>query len=142
MKETSPLFCRGFFSNLLIRFPLSVFVYLAIKLILGTLCLTYSAWDLPLFCRYDTMTILKLLQEMAYYAKPKMDWNELVKKTTTGITNAREYQLLWRHLAYRDSLLPVEDDAQLPVRLISFHSGLVSMICSCAFMGFLPYILL
>ncbi|XP_010418881.1 PREDICTED: uncharacterized protein KIAA0754-like, partial [Camelina sativa] len=29
------------------------------------------------------------------------------------ITNAREYQLLWRHLAYRDSLLPVEDNAQL-----------------------------
>ncbi|KAL1214521.1 hypothetical protein V5N11_000293 [Cardamine amara subsp. amara] len=63
--------------------------------------------------RYDTMTILKLLQEMAYYAESKMDWNELVKKTTTGITNAREYQLLWRHLAYRDSLLPVEDNAQV-----------------------------
>ncbi|EOA33508.1 hypothetical protein CARUB_v10019784mg [Capsella rubella] len=63
--------------------------------------------------RYDTMTILRLLQEMAYYADTKMDWNELVKKTSTGITNAREYQLLWRHLAYRDSLLPVEDNAQL-----------------------------
>ncbi|XP_010470273.1 PREDICTED: nascent polypeptide-associated complex subunit alpha, muscle-specific form-like [Camelina sativa] len=63
--------------------------------------------------RYDTATILKLLQEMAYYADTKMDWNELVKKTSTGITNAREYQLLWRHLAYRDSLLPVEDNAQL-----------------------------
>ncbi|KAL1204502.1 hypothetical protein V5N11_017821 [Cardamine amara subsp. amara] len=63
--------------------------------------------------RYDTMTILKLLQEMAYYAESKMDWNELVKKTTTGITNAREYQLLWRYLAYRDSLLPVEDNAQV-----------------------------
>ncbi|XP_010511099.1 PREDICTED: mucin-5AC-like isoform X2 [Camelina sativa] len=50
---------------------------------------------------------------MAYYADTKMDWNELVKKTSTGITNAREYQLLWRHLAYRDSLLPVEDNAQL-----------------------------
>lgn len=67
------------------------------------------------------MTILKLLQEMAYYAEPKMDWNELVKKTSTGITNAREYQLLWRHLAYRDSLLPVENNAQLRVRLMSFH---------------------
>ncbi|CAH2047240.1 unnamed protein product [Thlaspi arvense] len=64
--------------------------------------------------RYDAMTILKLLQEMAYHAKPKMDWNELVKKTNTGITNAREYQLLWRHLAYRDSLFPMEDNAQLP----------------------------
>ncbi|CAA7050398.1 unnamed protein product [Microthlaspi erraticum] len=64
--------------------------------------------------RYDTMTILKLLQEMAHYAEPKMDWNELVRKSTTGITSAREYQLLWRHLAYRNSLLPVEDGAQLP----------------------------
>ncbi|ESQ29605.1 hypothetical protein EUTSA_v10024079mg, partial [Eutrema salsugineum] len=63
--------------------------------------------------RYDTATILKLLQEMAYHAKPNMDWNELVKKTNTGITNAREYQLLWRHLAYRDSLLPKENNAQL-----------------------------
>ncbi|KAF2586867.1 hypothetical protein F2Q70_00036268 [Brassica cretica] len=61
--------------------------------------------------RYDTMTILKLLQEMAYYAEPKMDWNEMLKKTSTGITNARDYQLLWRHLAYRDSLLPVDDNA-------------------------------
>nr|VDC59866.1 unnamed protein product [Brassica rapa] len=63
--------------------------------------------------RYDTTTILKLLQEMAYYAEPKMDWNELVKKTSTGITCAREYQLLWRHLAYRDSLLPMDDNALL-----------------------------
>ncbi|KAH0903491.1 hypothetical protein HID58_042994 [Brassica napus] len=61
--------------------------------------------------RYDTMTILKLLQEMAYYAEPKMDWNEMLKKTSTGITNGRDYQLLWRHLAYRDSLLPVDDNA-------------------------------
>lgn len=67
-------------------------------------------------CRYDTITILKLLQEMAYYADTKMDWNELVKKTSTGITNAREYQLLWRHLAYRDSLVPVENNARLLVR--------------------------
>ncbi|KAF3601550.1 hypothetical protein F2Q69_00036512 [Brassica cretica] len=48
---------------------------------------------------------------MAYYAEPKMDWNEMLKKTSTGITNARDYQLLWRHLAYRDSLLPVDDNA-------------------------------
>ncbi|KAJ4878387.1 Homeodomain-like superfamily protein [Raphanus sativus] len=64
---------------------------------------------------YDTTTILKLLQEMAYYAELKMDWNELVKKTSTGITSAREYQLLWRHLAYRDSLLPMDDDSAAPL---------------------------
>ncbi|KFK43270.1 hypothetical protein AALP_AA1G102200 [Arabis alpina] len=62
--------------------------------------------------RYDVKTILRLLQEMSYYSEVKMDWNELVKKTTTGITNAREYQLLWRHLSYRYPLLPVDEDAQ------------------------------
>jgi hypothetical protein len=73
-------------------------------------------FDLVLFCRYDTVTILKLLQEMAYYAEAKMNWNELVKKTSTGITSAREYQLLWRHLAYRDSLVPVGNNARVLVR--------------------------
>lgn len=41
----------------------------------------------------------------------KIDWNALVKKTTTGISSAREYQMLWRHLAYRDSLIDRLDDA-------------------------------
>lgn len=68
------------------------------------------------FCRYDATTILRLLQEMAFYADVKMDWNELVKKTATGITNAREYQMLWRHLSYRDPLLlPVDDDDAQPL---------------------------
>ncbi|KAJ0254514.1 SANT/Myb domain-containing protein [Hirschfeldia incana] len=74
--------------------------------------------------RYDTVMILKLLQEMAYYDEPKMDWNEMVKKTSTGITNPRDYQLLWRHLAYRDSLLrtdhnalPLDDDSDMDCEL-------------------------
>ncbi|KAJ0237664.1 Uncharacterized protein HA466_0246020 [Hirschfeldia incana] len=76
--------------------------------------ITVSEGDIAtLLQRYDTNTILKLLQEMAFYSAVKMDWNELVKKTTTGITNAREYQMLWRHLSYGDPLLSVEDDAQL-----------------------------
>ncbi|VVA90633.1 unnamed protein product [Arabis nemorensis] len=74
---------------------------------------TISEGDIAILLqRYDVKTILRLLQEMAYYSEIKMDWNEMVKKTTTGITNAREYQLLWRHLSYRDPLLRVEDDAQ------------------------------
>ncbi|AAB60727.1 F21M12.10 gene product [Arabidopsis thaliana] len=64
-----------------------------------------------LLLRYDMETILRMLQEISYCSETKMDWNALVKKTTTGITNAREYQLLWRHLSYRHPLLPVEDDA-------------------------------
>ncbi|KAF8110074.1 hypothetical protein N665_0088s0085 [Sinapis alba] len=76
---------------------------------------TISEGDIAtLLQRYDVKTILRLLQEMSFYSSDvKMDWNELVKKTTSGITNAREYQMLWRHLSYRDPLLlPVEDDAQ------------------------------
>ncbi|CAG7868426.1 unnamed protein product [Brassica rapa] len=76
--------------------------------------ITISEGDIAtLLQRYDAKTILRLLQEMAFYSDvEKMDWNEMVRKTTTGITNAREYQMLWRHLSYRDPLLHVvEDDA-------------------------------
>ncbi|KAL0794656.1 hypothetical protein Bca101_066033 [Brassica carinata] len=77
---------------------------------------TISEGDIAtLLPRYDAKTILRLLQEMSFYSDVKMDWNELVKKTTTGITNAREYQMLWRHLSYRDPLLPVEDDDAQPL---------------------------
>ncbi|KAM3237652.1 hypothetical protein P3L10_012681 [Capsicum annuum] len=63
--------------------------------------------------RYTAMTMLTLLQEVAQVKDWKIDWNELVKKTTTGITNAREYQMVWRHLSYRQVLLDkVDDDAQ------------------------------
>jgi len=53
------------------------------------------------FCRYDVATVLTLFQELSHYADDEnFNWNELVKKTTTGISTAREYQMLWRHLAY------------------------------------------
>ncbi|PHT50856.1 hypothetical protein CQW23_10603 [Capsicum baccatum] len=59
------------------------------------------------------MTMLTLLQQVAQVKDWKIDWNELVKKTTTGITNAREYQMVWLHLSYRQVLLDkVDDDAQ------------------------------
>jgi hypothetical protein len=54
--------------------------------------------------RYDAATVLTVLQELTHYTESKFDWNELVKKTTSGISNAREYQMLWRHLAYRYNL--------------------------------------
>lgn len=55
--------------------------------------------------RYTANTVLTLLQEVAQFEGVKIDWNALVKTTTTGISNAREYQMLWRHLAYRHALL-------------------------------------
>ncbi|CAJ1974027.1 unnamed protein product [Sphenostylis stenocarpa] len=75
--------------------------------------------------RYDPTTVFTLLQEVAHYAQPKIDWSELVKKSATGISNVREYQMLWRHLAYRHSLPenfevgaePLDDDSDLECEL-------------------------
>ncbi|KAF5462008.1 hypothetical protein F2P56_018054, partial [Juglans regia] len=55
--------------------------------------------------RYTATTVLALLQEVAHCPDVKIDWNALVKNTSTGISDAREYQILWRHLAYRHALL-------------------------------------
>ncbi|KAK1301149.1 hypothetical protein QJS10_CPB13g00223 [Acorus calamus] len=75
--------------------------------------------------RYTATTVLALLQEVAHSPAAKFDWNALVKKTATGISSAREYQMLWRHLAYRDSLVerfddgaePLDDDSDLEFEL-------------------------
>ncbi|XP_022951801.1 uncharacterized protein LOC111454534 [Cucurbita moschata] len=82
--------------------------------------------------RYSPTTVLTLLQEVSQVseAKPKIDWNEIVKNTSTGISNPREYQMLWRHLAYRHALLdnledetaPLEDDSDLECELEPFPS--------------------
>ncbi|XP_024542616.1 mucin-2-like [Selaginella moellendorffii] len=66
--------------------------------------------------RYDSSTILSLLYEVSKQAGGRVSWDEIVKDSNTGIKNAREYQALWRHLAYRKELdpdgeeLPLEDD--------------------------------
>lgn len=67
--------------------------------------------------------MLTLLQEVAQFPGVKLNWDALVKKTSTGISNAREYQILWRHLAYRHNLLEkLEDGAQPLVCFIVFFS--------------------
>ncbi|XP_044511729.1 uncharacterized protein LOC123229816 isoform X2 [Mangifera indica] len=78
--------------------------------------------------RYTANTVLALLQEVARSPGVKLDWNALVEKTSTGISNAREYQMLWRHLAYRNPLLekledgaqPLDDDSDLEYELEAF----------------------
>ncbi|MCL7040687.1 hypothetical protein MKW94_016681 [Papaver nudicaule] len=78
--------------------------------------------------RYSAQTILTLLREIAQFADVKIDWNLLVKKTNTGISNAREYQMLWRHLAYcqvlpetvDEKLEPLDDDSDLEYELEVF----------------------
>lgn len=62
--------------------------------------------------------MLALLQEVANCTDVKIDWNALVKKSSTGISNAKEYQMLWRHLAYRETLLENFEDGAQP--LVSF----------------------
>lgn len=65
--------------------------------------------------RYSPTTVLALLQEVAQVPEAKIDWNELVKNTSTGISNPREYQMLWRHLAYRHALLDDLEDEKAPL---------------------------
>lgn len=71
-------------------------------------------WVVVLF-RYDANTVLTLLQEVSSYPDAKIDWDEMVRSTATGISNAREYQMLWRHLAYRDDLSENLEDGAEPM---------------------------
>ncbi|XP_019155980.1 PREDICTED: uncharacterized protein LOC109152793 [Ipomoea nil] len=78
--------------------------------------------------RYTLKTVLALLEEVDQAKEVKYDWNALVKKTKTGITNAREYQMLWRHLAYGhafvdglvDEAQPLDDASDLECELEAY----------------------
>uniref|UniRef100_A0A7N0UWJ5 Uncharacterized protein n=1 Tax=Kalanchoe fedtschenkoi TaxID=63787 RepID=A0A7N0UWJ5_KALFE len=67
------------------------------------------------FQRYTPSAVITLYQEIAQAcANKKIDWKELSRRTSTGITNAREYQMLWRHLAYGHPLHEkIEEEAEL-----------------------------
>lgn len=71
-------------------------------------------------CRYDATMVFTLLQEVAHYPRAKIDWSELVKKSATGISNVREYQMLWRHLAYRHSLPQNFEDGAQPLVCVTY----------------------
>jgi hypothetical protein len=55
----------------------------------------------------------------------RIDWRAVVGKSATGITSAREYQMLWRHFAYNHVLddtvdagdQPLGDDSDLELEL-------------------------
>lgn len=72
-------------------------------------CLFSLARYLTPFHRYSAATILALLQEVNQFASSKINWDSLVKMTSTGISCPREYQMLWRHIAYRH---PLEDNTE------------------------------
>ncbi|KAM3224382.1 hypothetical protein ACQJBY_057645 [Aegilops geniculata] len=67
--------------------------------------------------KYSPATILTALQEVTQHAQRRsIDWRALVAKTATGITSAREYQMLWRYIAYgHDFVENVEDGSPQPL---------------------------
>ncbi|AQK52974.1 hypothetical protein Zm00014a_028777 [Zea mays] len=76
--------------------------------------------------RYHPGTILTALQEVAQHADGRrIDWRAVVAKSATGITSAREYQMLWRHFAYHHDVdesvdaddQPLDDDSDLELEL-------------------------
>ncbi|XP_062223115.1 uncharacterized protein LOC133921996 isoform X2 [Phragmites australis] len=73
--------------------------------------------------RYSPGTILTALQEVAQHAKGRrIDWRAVVGKSATGITSAREYQMLWRHFAYHHELDESVHAGDQPLALISGSS--------------------
>ncbi|XP_023750469.1 uncharacterized protein LOC111898827 isoform X2 [Lactuca sativa] len=78
--------------------------------------------------RYKTTTVLNLLQEVGQVQDVMIDWYAMVKHTKTGITNPREYQMLWRHLAYREPLIEEFEDDFKPLVLIASDSSSESCI--------------
>ncbi|KAL9685733.1 hypothetical protein QQ045_023184 [Rhodiola kirilowii] len=72
--------------------------------------------------RYTPSAVIMLYQEIAQACGgKKIDWKELVRKTSTGITNAREYQMLWRHLAYGH---PLDEKIEQGAELLDDESDL------------------
>lgn len=72
--------------------------------------------------RYDASTVLKLLQEIANHAHWKINWNELVNKSSTGISSAKEYRILWRHLAYGYPLIDDYFENQYSSPMVCIYS--------------------
>nr|CAB3450009.1 unnamed protein product [Digitaria exilis] len=65
---------------------------------------------------YAPGTILTALQEVAQHAEGRrIDWRAVVAKSATGITSAREYQMLWRHFAYNHDLYETVDADDQPL---------------------------
>lgn len=56
------------------------------------------------FQRYKPETVIAVLQEIGTTSTCKIDWHSLAKTTSSGISCPREYQMLWRHLAYSHPL--------------------------------------
>lgn len=122
-EDISTLLQRSLFLYFFFKNPL-IFISFIFTLFFAT-CVFLKEKKILIFClgRYTATTVLALLQEVAQFPGVKLNWNALVEKTSTGISNPREYQMLWRHLAYRGALVEkLEDGAQLLVSFFFFFS--------------------
>ncbi|KAM7251986.1 hypothetical protein ACFE04_023869 [Oxalis oulophora] len=84
----------------------------------------------PILQKYSTLIVLRMLGHIVDNLGENLDWNELVRNTSTEITNPRKYQMLWRHLAYVDLLVDVGNVEQQLVDFLSFLTRcLISIAC-------------
>ncbi|XP_051216990.1 uncharacterized protein [Lolium perenne] len=66
--------------------------------------------------KYSPTQVLTVLQEVSQHAeRRRIDWRALVAKTATGITSARDYQMLWRYLAYGHDFVELVDTTAQPL---------------------------
>lgn len=104
-------FCALGFNGLVYNFIFSYCSFGSWDFVFVFGCIGLNGGFIWLIGRYTATTVLALLQEVAHWPpEVKIDWNQLVAKTTTGISNAREYQMVWHHLAYREALLDKFDN--------------------------------
>lgn len=110
------------FNGVFVFWALSGFFFFNCKIFLLFWCWEFFFGGLDLLSgfvllinRYQAANVLQLLQEVAHSQDVKIDWNQLAEKTSTGISNAREYQMLWRHLAYREALVDKFDNGSQPL---------------------------
>ena len=65
--------------------------------------------------RYSSGAIVTMMREIAKCKSAKLDWAVLCKGTATGITNPKEYQAVWRSIAYHTELDDSFEDNDSPM---------------------------
>jgi hypothetical protein len=76
--------------------------------------------------RYSSSTIVTMLREIARCKSAKLDWVVLCKGTATGIRNPKEYQAVWRSIAYHSELDDSFEGNESPL-VCSFPSRFLSV---------------
>lgn len=103
-------FCMNDFSSVLCQ--LLIFMKISLHFAVSHVMLSLSMFS---YFRYTASTVLSLLHEICCSADPNLNWSVLAKNSNSGINNAKEYQSLWRHLAYRTNIPESFEDDALPL---------------------------